>query len=446
MNSRLRRIEGLPPIESSFGLSVNEGLITAASFPWLSIGFDPGGYWPVESERFMHWLEGVQPDAHPPFTWPPEPNTPFGPAQLFYWEGQELIHILTRDTVDLLAGFLDEYEQFASTAGAGRLDELAASFVGAEEGGVSVLVTRDGETTTATAGAANAAGDPITPATPFRVASITKTFIATIILQLVDEGRVHLDNPLSTYLPDTPVGADVTIRSLLSHQSGIPDYTLSDDFLTDAPADPSRWFTADEIVGYVEAMGPNGPDQGGYSNTNYILLGQLVERLDGTDPATSLATRITGPLGLTDTRLATENDLGIDGLAGGWTTGWLDGIPLAGDPDTPYNSIISSGRFSGGLISSTGDLATFLTALFAGDLISPEALDEMTTIGESGNGLGLFPVELDSGRWGLGHNGFMGGYRSLMAINPINGDVVVVLTNNDTLAPEDMLWDVALSS
>ncbi len=70
----------------------------------------------------------------------------------------------------------------------------------------------------------------------------------------------------------------------------------------------------------------------------------------------------------------------------------------------------------------------------------------MTTIGDSGNGLGLFPVELDSGRWGLGHNGWTGGYRSLMAINPVRGDVVVVLTNNDELAPEEMLWGVALSS
>ena len=61
-------------------------------------------------------------------------------------------------------------------------------------------------------------------------------------------------------------------------------------------------------------------------------------------------------------------------------------------------------------------------------------------------GLGLFPVVLDSGRWGLGHNGWGGGYRSLMAINPVNGDVVVVLTNNDALAPEEMLWGVALSS
>ena len=175
---------------------------------------------------------------------------------------------------------------------------------------MSVLVVRDGVTTTSAAGAANAAGDPITPATQFRVASISKPFVAAMVLQLADEGRVNLDAALSTYLPDTPVGGDVTIRALLSHQSGLPDYTLSDDWQSDSRADPTRWFTTAEIIGYVEAMGPNGPDQGGYSNTNYLLLGQLIERLDGTDIATALTNRITGPLGLTNTRLATEKDAG----------------------------------------------------------------------------------------------------------------------------------------
>ena len=217
---------------------------------------------------------------------------------------------------------------------------MAADFVGAAAGGVSVLVTRNGETAVAAAGVANADGDPIIPSTLFRVTGITKTFIATMVLQLLDED-LSISMPHCPPIYPTLLSAAMSRSALLSHRSGVPDYTLSRDWQADAPADPSRWFTADEIIAYVEAMGPDGPDQDGYSNTNYVLLGQLVERLDGTDPATSLATRITGPLGLTSTRLATETEPGTDGLAGGWTTGWLDGIPLAGDPDTPYDSIIS---------------------------------------------------------------------------------------------------------
>jgi D-alanyl-D-alanine carboxypeptidase len=440
MVSRLRLLEGLPPIESSFQLNVDDGVVTAVSLPWLSIGFDPGGYWPKEFENFVRWLELEHPEAYPPYTWPaPVADLP-DPGQLFYWEGQELIHILTRDTLDLLAGYLDDYEQFRATIDEVGLDEVVADYVGDTPGGVSVLVTRDGVTTTAAAGAANAAGDPITPATAFRVASITKPFIGTMVLQLVDEGRVDLEAPLSIYLPDTPVGGAVTIRQLLGHQSGIPDYTLSDDWLREAPTDPARWFSPAEILGYVEAMGPNGPDQGGYSNTNYILLGLLVEQLDGTDLATALHDRITGQLGLTSTRLATNDEPGGPDLAGGWTTGWLDGIPLDGDPAEPYDSAVSSGWASGALISTTGDLKMFLDALFAGKLISAASLDEMT-----GNDLGLFEVDLGSGHRGLGHNGWLGGYRSVMAIDPATGDTLIVLTNNDDIDPDRLAWRITLT-
>ena len=69
--------------------------------PVASVGASPGGYWPVEFERFMRWIEFQHPEVHPPFTWPPEPDAPFGPSQLFYWAGQELVHILTRENLDL---------------------------------------------------------------------------------------------------------------------------------------------------------------------------------------------------------------------------------------------------------------------------------------------------------------------------------------------------------
>jgi D-alanyl-D-alanine carboxypeptidase len=206
---------------------------------------------------------------------------------------------------------------------------------------------------------------------------------------------------------------------------------MSSDWQADARADPSRWFTADEILGYVEAMEPRVWEHEGYSNTHYILLGQLVERLDGADLATALANRITGPLDLTGTRLATEDQPGIDGLAGSWSSGDLDGIPRDGDPATPYNSIVSSAGASGGLISTTGDLATFLNALFAGDLVSTEALTQMTTVTASGHGLGL-----SLGFFGLGQTGSIGGHHSLMRIDRAIDAVLVVLTNNDELIPE----------
>lgn len=102
------------------------------------------------------------------------------------------------------------------------LDAAAADMVGEGPGGAAVLVVRDGVTTATAAGVANAAGDPMTPDTVFRIGSLTKPFVATLVLQLVDDGLVDIDQPLSTYLPDTPVGGDVIVRDLLRHRSGVP--------------------------------------------------------------------------------------------------------------------------------------------------------------------------------------------------------------------------------
>ena len=187
----------------------------------------------------------------------------------------------------------------ASIAGTFALDELLVEFVGGQDGGVAALIVRNGATSTAATGVANAAGDPVTPVTPFRVGSISKPFVATMILQLVDEGRVDLEQPLSTYLPDTPIGSEVTIRALLSHRSGLPNYTDIDVAINDALADRSRQFTPDEILGYIDSIPAGEADQRfSYSNTNYILLGQLIELLDGSDLNTALHNRITGPLRL----------------------------------------------------------------------------------------------------------------------------------------------------
>ena len=158
--------------------------------------------------------------------------------------------------------------------------------------------------------------------TPFRVASISKPFVATIVLQLVDEGSVDLDETLSTYLPNTPIGGDVPIRMLLNHRSGLPNYTDQSAFITDVFEDRTRVFTPDEILAWVEDAVTDEPDQHfAYSNTNYILLGQLIERVTGTDLDTALRQRISEPLGLEATRFAAVETANPDGLAAPWSSG-----------------------------------------------------------------------------------------------------------------------------
>ena len=182
------------------------------------------------------------------------------------------------------------------------------------------------------------------------------------------------------------------------------------------------------------ASRPSEPDQRfSYSNTNYILLGQLIEQLDGTDLNTALHNRITGPSDWSSPASPPATTPPRSVVAAGWSPGIL-----AGDPDADYASIASGAWAAGALISTVGELATFLTALFAGDLISEESLTEMTTTGPDGYGLGLFVAGFDPDQSGYGHNGAIFGYTATMAIDPATGDTVVVATNNDELVADEL--------
>jgi D-alanyl-D-alanine carboxypeptidase len=221
----------------------------------------------------------------------------------------------------------------------------------------------------------------------------------------------------------------VTVRALLRHRSGLPDYFGMSQFFRDMLSDRSRAFTPDELLSYIAPYRPGEPDQlFVYSNTNYILLGQLIEHLDATDLNTALRNRISGRLGLDATQFALAGDPAINGLAGAWYSGIGNG-----DPATDYDSIASGAWAAGALVSTADELHTFLAALVAGDLISDGALTEMTAIDSDGVGLGLFAIVFASNRVGYGNTGEIYGYVSVMAIEHRTGDTLVILTNNDEL-------------
>ena len=328
-----------------------------------------------------------------------------------------------------------------STAVDDTLQGVVDSFVGGADGGVVALTIRDSTATTFSAGTATANGDAMNADTPFRVGSISKPFIATMVLQLVDDGRVDLDEPLSTYLPGTPVGGDVSLRSLLSHRSGIPNYTDRSGFFVAVLADRDHSYSLDEILEFVaDEPGAPAEQRFNYSNTNYILLGQLIERVSGTDLSTALRTRIAEPLSLEATMFAGSGGEEPANLAAGWSPG-----VLTGDPAAPYQSIASSAWSAGALISTTADLARFLTGLFAGELISEDALHQMTDVADEGYGLGLFAARLGPDSAGYAHNGAIPGDSSTMAIDPVSGDIIVVPTSNDALVA-DLLAPQILST
>jgi D-alanyl-D-alanine carboxypeptidase len=141
-----------------------------------------------------------------------------------------------------------------------------------------------------------------------------------------------------------------------------------------------------------------------------------------------LTKRVSGPIGLDVTHFALAGAPAIDGLAGGWSPGIVDG-----DPADTYDSIVSGAWAAGALVSTTGELHTFIGALFGGELISDRALDEMIMTEPVGYGLGLGSLDLPSGQRVYGHDGGIPGYVSFMAIEPNSGDTLIILTNNDDL-------------
>lgn len=321
-----------------------------------------------------------------------------------------------------------------------NLQQIVTDFVGDADGGAVVVMTRGEATLSFAAGRAGAFADDLSKDTPLRVGSISKTFVATMVMQLVDDGLVDVDQPLTTYLPETSIGAETTLRSLLGHTSGIANYTDESRFFEDVLADPERTFSIDEVLGYVAEEPPTDAGSFAYSNTNYILLGQLIEKIDGTSLNDALQTRISGPLGLEATAFVGAGVAPPENLAGGWS----QQAGLVGSTAS-YESIASSAWSAGALVSTATELNIFLRGLFDGELISSESLAEMTDTGDDGYGLGLFVAQLGINNPGYAHNGAIYGYSSTMGISPDSGDVIVILTNNDALIA-DMLAPVFIQN
>lgn len=278
-----------------------------------------------------------------------------------------------------------------------------------------------------------ASGAPMGPGSRVRVASLTKSFVAVVALQLVEEGWLLLDHTVERWLPGlVPGGERITVRMLLSHTSGLPDY-LVDGFVGQARRDPGRVWAPEELV--REALrrparfAPGAPGRWSYANTNYILLGMIVERVTGNPLAYELEGRIIAPLGLRDTGLAPPTAEPGD-LARGYVKG------------RDYTALnMSVAWAAGGMYASAADVGVFLGALLGGELLRPETLAAMQGwVGTGGAwgirdlayGLGLMRRTLPpaaglapAARLAIGHTGALGGYRIAAWHLPASGITVV---------------------
>ncbi|MEU0794145.1 serine hydrolase domain-containing protein [Amycolatopsis sp. NPDC005961] len=279
--------------------------------------------------------------------------------------------------------------------------------------GAQVRIAADGREFTARSGVAQLGSPQGVPVNGrFRIASVTKTFTATVVLQLAGERRLTLDDPVSRHLPGLlPDGDRITVRMLLQHSSGLRNY--SDD-LTGDPAELQRHWDPRDLVAMATAHPLNFPPgtASKYSNTDYIVAGLLVEHLTGRHWATAVRDRVLRPLGLHDTTLPGDRTTIPGPHAHGYAP--RDGALVDVTAMNP-----SVGWAAGEIISTTADLDTFTEALFGGRLLAPAQLTDMTTVSPVGAyGLGLSTNVLPCGVRVWGHTGDVPGYDTLLAATP----------------------------
>ena len=308
--------------------------------------------------------------------------------------------------------------------------------------GASVtIVWSDGRSWTGTGGLADVAAQrPVTPDTAFAIASMTKTFTAALILRLVEDGKLSLDDRVAPLLPGVKVGKTITVRMLLDHTSGLADFFFGKGIDRALLADRSRTWTAARALRYV---GPRRylPGKGwNYSNTNYLLLGLIAERVGGAPFASQVRERFLDPLGLTGAYVqAAEAPRGRP--ARGYR---FDGpgktfppIDLSdGTVVRPFTSVVTAAGAAGNIAATSRDLARWAQALYGGQVLRPEtlqaAVDDATRIARysrtAGYGLGVQVTRIGTHRaWG--HSGRLLGFRGELRYLPDEGVAIAILTN-----------------
>jgi D-alanyl-D-alanine carboxypeptidase len=261
------------------------------------------------------------------------------------------------------------------------------------------------------------------------IASITKTMTGAIVLQLADEGRLTLDDPVARWLPPRPnVDPSITLRQLLNHTSGLDNYTAGPSLGAAIAADPSKVFSSDELLAFVGPphFAPGARTE--YSNTSFLVLGQVAEAVTGRSIVDLFHRRLWDPLQLREVFLpGYESPPGPVAPALG-ATGLV--APL------DHMSVVSTGNSAFGLFANARAVARWGQGLFEGQVVSERMQQEMRTLvpaagnipGESGTGLGIRGYSY-LGRRQYGHSGGASFGSSLLLYDPERHVTVAVLMN-----------------
>lgn len=247
------------------------------------------------------------------------------------------------------------------------------------------------------------------------IGSVTKTFVAATVLQLAQERSIRLNDPLTRYLPEAAIDDAVTVRQLLDHSSGLAD-VFNDTTRRALEEHPERAWTSAQVMSELHAPWYDPGEDWAYANTNYLLLGLLIERVTGRPLDEVLEERFTGPLDLDETRLISATDPG-EVLAPAWATiFWA----------------------SGAMVASAGDLAVWGDALYAGELLQPYMHSQMFRVNDHDYGLGVQRMTIGDVT-GYGHTGLLNTYTTLLVHVPSDDVTIALLVNRSDVELGAML-------
>jgi D-alanyl-D-alanine carboxypeptidase len=268
-----------------------------------------------------------------------------------------------------------------------------------------------------------------------RIGSVTKTFTGTAILQLVDQGRIRLTDPISRYVEGVPSGDVITLDLLGRMRSGLPNYTENDVFLdrvyAESPAGPDAFATAPrELIDWAfeQPMDFAPGTQFEYSNTNTVLLGMVVETVTGLPLGDYLEQNVFGPLGLTQTSYPAN--------------GLLPGPYAHGYSQAPDGQIVDAtlwnpswGNAAGQIVSTLGDLKTWSAAVGRGALLRPDTQARRVSGGSSVVPGADYAFAIFNVHGWVGHNGDIPGYATVSVYLPERDATLVVIANSDVPEP-----------
>lgn len=319
-----------------------------------------------------------------------------------------------------------------------RLEQIVQSYVQANGFMGSVLVARGGDVVFSKGyGSANVElSVPNTPATKFRLGSITKQFTAVAILLLEEQGKLRIEDPIRKHMPDAPAAWEpITLYHLLTHTSGIPNFTAMKEYASlkgvETPVEKTIATFRDKPLDF-----PPG-EKMSYSNSGYLVLGWVIEKVTGGSYSAFVQDRLFAPLGMKDSGYDSNTAI-IPRRAAGYVPG----------PKGPANAgyiHMSIPHAAGALYSTTEDLLRWEQGLFGGKLLSAASMEKLTTPNKNNYAFGLV-VRAENGRRVISHGGGIDGFNTSLVYYPDSRTTVAVLANINGPAPDRMATQLGAST